>query len=1056
MPPDAVISQGIDWERLSFFLALLCAIVASLIFLLRWYYQSHSPPSETDWPRLRGLLTALGVPPTPRPVDPVRVYCVSLCDFLNGHMSQIGLNRLREDYMPRTFEDTRGRQSFDDDELLEHVQAGNNVYLRGSAGIGKTTTLHRLAIEFSILAIQPSAPVPHPIPVYISCLLFRRSLLTQLGEQERSDVVVRRHIQSLLWSEAQKPFGPTGNRSDLLLQLDERRIILFIDGLDELWPLPKGENQAETELLKLFLEELRDFQDSILSARVSFLLASRASAQDMVLSELGNLQVLEVKPPSAKSAGRFIRSHHPELEASADLVIKLFEQRLGSRPLYLPILCRHWKRLTGGGTGPLEALMAPRISRAVLLELEAMTQIEANVKDGKYHADPKGIHQRLCLQRLAVSVADGQKMDDPLLRLVASERIEATDSSATTAEGKGKESERAAQLQAALCRFLRAPVAPTGDEYSFFHPDFRDYWLADSVREVIDPSRTPDIPSRRDSLKLVFLSERVPEILLEIFAQYEPAARAAIRERFRKAIETSDEIRPATRREATDAAAALTLLNGMLDDAPEFLRTVNGSGKIFQGLKGAGMRLEGMNFENACFRGCNMQGASFRNSRLVGADLDNVDLHGADLRGCDLTKANLKNAGMGCLTPPGKPTDFREAILSESNWFNIRVSLRGNVRYIQGMIMPGDDEIVISSSRGNLRSSPLTTTNALAWTNLTTGHEGDVVDFDIASLPGGKWRVATASTDKTVRIGLWERGAPIIAPTAILKTGHQPPRRVAFSRSHRWLAIGDRNSNLRFHPVDRLEEISRGDGSEARLYTDHSGPVMCLIPGSAGETDMFYSAGYDGRIIRWREPGEGSDTWSSRELLYMENEATGEPDTIRVLALWPSKSSTSALGLFVGGESQVLRYYRLHGVDHLEFKYKLPVEAPIFSIDLVPVPNGTRIALGLANGRVHIYDVPDSPPFALQPVDSFDMGDEDIVRFVAMLEGGHDVLAATWNGIVRRWSCQNRQTVLTDAVPESDWRPEDDHTVLRFGSPNEIDRVVGLSHRYKSYLARLS
>jgi WD40 repeat protein len=967
-------------------------------------------------------------------------YLDDLAELMRKRLQGVQISSIDDDYIPRTVRwadhllrpSHSGASSLAMDDL---VRSGRGFVLRASAGAGKSTSCYVLV---EALARNPRAGTLETavVPVHLDCRKLRARLDAALATLDRPSgdpghaardpatgpAGVAGLIRQTLLEELAKPFrNPGTGFLGLRAAMQAAKTVLVIEGLDEL-VLPVDLGRPVYEIMVEQLDLLALELDPI----PLIVVVTTRIKESEALAPL-RLSVVELEPIRPEQIEAFLRRHHPELVPHAGRIAEIFIDQLGARPLYLRPLLRYWHDLVSR-EGQV------RIDWSLLLDLEVRAQIEDN--KGRCAADRDGTFQRTCLRRLAQrTLTKGRLTHDDVAEIIR----EATNHQPPSL---------ASQLRQVIPLFLREEAgmvdADARSLLQFPHPDVRDYWLADHI--VSSLRERAAAPETSSSLVTMLTIDRVFETVVQCVRRDPPDAQDALRDRLIDLVNSSTREAPDRRTVPTGAAGALSLLARIADLGA--LPNLDCRTKCFQGLNLAGQQLSGVAFDGSSLRDSNLRGAVLSGCSLVGVDLDNAELQGADLSGSDLRSTILKNAGLGTLAEkdgsndlPGMPTNLSDVKLEQSNWFNVRVTFRGYFSFWTAALWPDSTRALLATGRGELWLLNLDAPDAPVPAMISTGHSADIMDFDV--LPGRNL-LATASRDLTVRV--FDILEPLtLRELARIEEFTKPPRNVAFSSSGRWLGVTDRSNNAVFRRVSHLQTGTR---SESVRVSDHTGPILCLSKTSDGPRDVFYTAGYDGRLIRHVENLSGTSPWTASELVSLSaSENPREPDTIRVVTPCSSGPGNAAAGIWIGGESGKLRFFRS---DSRQCQVVRQFDAEIFRLGIER--GGSRIAVGLADGRVHVFKVGSGTRgLKLTPSGTVEMPRRDIVRCVEFIDNDR-LFCVAWAGSVRVWSFRRENFVFGYEYPEAQWEPALDSAVLRVSPPSEVDKIISVSGTFRNYL----
>lgn len=952
--------------------------------------------------------------------------------------------------------------------LADELKGRQGFALFGVPGSGKSISFYLLAKELLASArdrlVSTEGPLddrdgrtdgPAPsalVPVFVEARDVAKEVRDRLAADPSGDA--SDFVGDILREKLLRPYGPPEDVASpeglrtLCAETGTRPVILF-EGFDELVS-PAG---LSTPLTKLVVEQLGRFEAAY---DLAFAISSRHKERD-TLRPLW-LKELELRTLDDGEVAEYVAHRWPDLPVSPCDVAATFREKLDSRPLYLTMLCEYFERAGPDARHP--------DNRVTLLRDCIDGVIKGNLSDLPWDDAEDSGHQRRCLRQLADELSQSSDCTESRIEEIVGAEL-----------GDDCPRDRFTTLVGCLKRFL------VEDEkgFRFFHQVQRDYFLTDLLRLYLETGRGEvDRP--------LMLIHRVPEImeLLVLLIKDSPPRRLAeCRTRLLDGLgpPSANPTPPEPRTRRDEPAAALALLIRLF---PAEDRTdLDCSRRCFQGLAGADQYLGGINLAGSCLRGSDLRGANLDEADLREANLDDVDLRGASLVGADLRGAFLQNAQIGRLDPQwprpferdGEPTDMCGARLDGSDWFNVRVRHDGYFQLWITRTLPDSRHFLISTTRGELWFMGADGGEPVA---IPTGHRNDILGFDylepervpagdIARERGWGW-LATCSRDCSLR---FFRCDPDAHPPRL-----DPPDGIELHRSTSdyftrlklgagWLAVGDRAGHVYFISFEDLARLDdRGtDGTLAvEKHRSHTAPVVCL-EGAAGPSgrDIFYTAGYDGRVcvhselrgrqVRARSGGE--ERWISRELVNLNElhdgrDGTGSEPIIRAVVPW-SPGPGHRGGLWLGDERGCLHFKDLD-TKEIRLLDRRPGEQ-IFSAAVHP--EGRELAVGLASGRVLLYDLVIEGGIRLVPRREILLACGDIIRSVLYLGGGDSLLIVSWAGLVHIWSrAEERFTLAFDPVDRY-WRPEDDRRHLRLGSSEGVAKIRRLSPRYLRYLSLL-
>ncbi len=915
--------------------------------------------------------------------------------------------------------------------IEEILKDGSSFILYDNAGAGKTTYLHMLAK--SLINGDPKKA-----PGYIPILLQARDFITAAEKAlSRSDDLMD-SIRELLGTSILEPFrSGSGEPISLpelrgLIDPSRWRMMLLIDGFDEIvFP------DSKTSLKLLTAEQLLRLIQ-IIGSSLMVCITSRTADYEL-------LRTLDFREISLRGLARdlvseYIEANWPHLSEDREAVAAVFRERLASKPLYLRLLCQYYT--------DSESTVSPHSLNGIeLLRAWIKGQIQENAKSQRW--DYSGEIQIRCLRELAVTLCRRTTIGDSRLLTTCLETL-----AQAARRGRSEVANRHEQLAYLVKNFLvkdkmGSPRSSSAmKRYRFSYRDFRNFLVADDIHSRL---ASPE-PGECDRLLLALEFPDVLGFLKGLYEAESSAARCRVKGRLIELIsEAQIGYIPEDRKELMISSAALSLLIRIAE--PDELGALDCRERCFQGVSGDGQNFRKLDFEKAVLRGSFFRGANLNEANLRGANLDDCDLRGARFRGCDLRGALLQNARLGQLISRseelkkrlGKPTNLIGAKLEGSDWFNIRIILKGFFHFWTSMVLT-EDQILLPTNRGNVLLLDLRTEKREF---LDTGHSADVLDIDLD--PSRRWLV-TASRDNTVKIFSLEIESKtlVFKEDRILRSFPQHPRRVAFSRAGSWLGITDRAGFTYFFRTDSLWA-----DQPPSFSTDlHHGPVMCLEAGTDVEgNDVFFTAGYDGRVFSHTAPEYQGEPWESVELADIQGmtpSEKGNEHTLRALALSPPDPLKPQEGLWLGDESGRLHYVDLETYELDTIELDGP-RKPIFSIALHP--HDERMALGMSNGAVRTYEL--SGDRSLSPASSFQMSCGDIVRSLRYTNDGCHLMAVTWAGLLEIRHTETDRTVFQFDSHDSYWDHKLDKKSILFGKKTGFEQIENLSHRYIEYLKRL-
>lgn len=960
-------------------------------------------------------------------ICPDPTYLRDLGQYVTQRLRSIQIRDIEQDYIPRRLRVTGPAEMEEpgcgEADWQELLSQSRGVVLQAAAGAGKSATC-LVMIQGLLKNSEQGKP---GVPILIECRKLATRVMAQVGQLASPGREVIPVLRATLLGDLGRPFGLSGGSPATVDQLRrasaEFAITICIEGFDEL-----GTTAGRDCALK---ERFVECLDSLLNqwdlSSIKTVISSRAPEAELLA--LFRFPRVELAPLGHQEITAFIQHRYGIDPERAEGMTRVFIERLAGRPLYLGPLVRRFAQIDPG-----------QIDRVALLKAEIEAQLADN--SDRCWRDAAGELQRACLRELALlELRQGSIARGPLR-----ERLQALT----------PEPEVVDQLEQVLPRFLEPEGTdwskPTG--YRFPHFDFRDYWLADwFVATLLSGGATSESERVVEAMSVSNVYAKAAEMLHE----RSPAERSTVREQLIEVIHRDRNVQPDRRRTPTAAAIALGMLVRTEDLG--LLGKVCFRDRCFQGFDGSDQRIEDVCLDGSSLRDSDLRGARFANCSLVGANLDNADLNGTTFENVDLRRAVFKNAGIGRLecASGDRPTRMRGVQLRQSNWFNFRISLSGYFQFWDARLLPpspgtpGDAErarsarLALSTSRGEIWVMDLV--EGAAPRILATGHQADIMDFDFSPERG---LLATASRDRTVRLfsvdPLWQA----LERRGVVDGFAHPPRNVAISHSGDWVTVTDRSNQVLFYPTDQFARMRPSDSS---CRTLHRGPVLCLASLREGGREVFFTSGYDGRVVRHRSSTRPGGDWASEELLHLTLPGNpSEPDTIRVASVQVTEWGT---GLWIGGEGRWLYFLSLgdFGSGDVRTHRLREFEAEIFRLGRAS--DNRTIAVGLANGTIQVLEIDwvEGVP-NLRERETITMPRSDIVRFAEFLDDDR-IVCVSWAGNIRLWSRSQQAFEFEYEFPESDWRPGLDARALQISPASEVDGIVNLSGTFKHYIQQI-
>ena len=211
-----------------------------------------------------------------------------------------------------------------------------------------------------------------------------------------------------------------------------------------------------------------------------------------------------------------------------------------------------------------------------------------------------------------------------------------------------------------------------------------------------------------------------------------------------------------------------------------------------------------------------------------------------------------------------------------------------------------------------------------------------------------------------------------------------------------------------------------------------------------GRNEVFYTAGYDGRILLHAPAGpvDSNTIWGQTPV------ADLSPHIVRSISVWTLGGILQ--GIYAGGESG--NVYFVSPNQQVPPKVVTGISGKIFSIAIDP--SGDLVAVGDAEGLISIGRIARQDPTRFDRIDQFQMPCFDIIRGLQFITDDQ-LFAVSWAGCVRLRSVSGQSFIFSSDVDPQLQNPTLDRNKLQFGDDNEIDKTTGLSPAIRNYFRRL-
>ncbi len=641
------------------------------------------------------------------------------------------------DIIPRFFlEDGRKRRKASPRSLTENR---SSFIIYGPPGSGKSTCLCLLAQELLRQKVKTSDSRTL-LPIYIKAQNINESLKDFITSNRGDKSAVPNFLRQQIWEALFKPWdynleklsNSEADKIDCLDNLiaEEYHLVFIFEGFDEL----VAKYGLDKPLTELFVEQLKALVKILKDSSISFIISSR-NCEKAVLQPL-QLISYEFEKISDTEVNKYLLKNKGWDSSTCNTITKFFINDLDAIPLYLSLLCDYISSLDS----PIDSARLKLVTRESLIHEQVKQQFEHNKnQSSSQFTDPYSSYeniQRKCLRRIAGNLIHQSTLNDHSL----TEIVE------NTLKSEKYPSEDKDDIKRAIQTFL----VNLESKYSFRHFEYRDYWIADAVLEFLLTDHLDWDTDKQDLLRSVLIIPRVLDIFiasLTILKESNTGDLDIIKTKLKNITEKACH-HPPSRNVRSIPAIGLSIIvraKWLKDLKP------NCSNQCFQGLTGAGSDFSGTNFQNATLTESNLCGAILSECNFEGATLDNVKLDGACLQNANLKAANLRNVSMGEYEKD--PTDLSGSELSESNWFNIRIPLKGYLQFWTGRFLsPNDNRIMLSTSSGALRlvGRQSIDPEVISFSGI---HSADLLDFDIS--PQNK-QLVTCSRDGRVLLHLYD------------------------------------------------------------------------------------------------------------------------------------------------------------------------------------------------------------------------------------------------------------------------------------------------------------
>ena len=971
--------------------------------------------------------------------------------------------------------------------------------ITAGAGSGKTTLVYRLLYE---LADADFVHQCEMVPVLANCVT-----LSQLVRAIRLDESCPDN-ETQVWEQAIEKWSnlvilPGVHRAEsdspadrLLRGLANQgfKLLLLVDGLDELDP--SGLSVGETENLLAALHnkcnKIGIPYEMIATTRKS----KEVSDQDerVKAAKRYGMWPVALQPISDEEIKRLAQPSLRQVEgvtgATFACLVKTFRNlSIDSKIVYLRPLVRFFcaqreKAEALDGTISNGELMQGEVDTIIFGISEEIKERCEN--DPRLNTIDLEAELRHLLLKIALVSLDRYNHDSPgslskkeLIRMAALPSIAPV------------EKVSADTIAQRLLSMLSYASLSAGDKNDYYyrlpHNEHRDYLLADGIVRWVCGGRDArlieqwDVNTIADLVCSYAYAEQVKNFLSQRLADLADQVQVTPQEFMAKLVAKMNQDllnrEPDDRNDASPHGAMLSLLLSF-GPPPRGLK-VEARDKCFQGTRVPSLpgnqrvRLPlAEDCQNASFSESDLRRADLSGLDFTGANFDNAQVNGASLINANFAEANLRNIAMG--TASGLPSDLTGARFERADWFNYRFQgLKGYFHFWD--IEPIDIEntsnrfILVSGSRGQILLFDLDG-QTLEPLIVQTSHVDEVMD--ISQHPTERI-IVTTSRDCSVRIyqfpagdiSTWprERAADgtqyvrfieVAKDDSLFGVGNYP-RRAQFSTSGDWLAVIARDPRVAFLRIHRDWTVG-----ERVFGQGHTGPVMCLVAdpepnayyGAQRNADRFFTAGYDGRIAIWLEDSGEQEYrgWQQPNLISDTVRAATKTEIFRSLA-----PNAGLHGLWAGTElNRQLLLFKFTG-DSLRQTQKREFEAGVFSVAIEA--QAALLAVGLSNGRVKVFRRRD----ANSDLDDYNWEaplldvetNGEIVRSLQFIKSGSELLAATWDACLFRFSLDNRTEVSRFEYDMAGWRPREDANQIQFNPADDpLKASQGISSRMQTYL----
>jgi hypothetical protein len=572
----------------------LLAAVSDLLPVVEWYFCSfeHGPRCASIYAAGANPLQTARAQSNRRSSDERQAYLNHQAAILNDRLEQ--MVRGGADRYIRRHVKADPKRGVEEQTLKKRFGEGRSFVLLGGAGAGKSMTFCVMAKEFSE---QPGKESPDSplLPVFVpardlaGCIPGKDAGETPDSCMDMAAGSIRQYLLERLRRPVCHTLDWADPVNDLKSMLDKDRLLLLVEGLDEVvapsgWNSTVSNAEATDSLKKCIVRQLKqlmgDFQDGLI-------LGVSCRFEDAHFLNILPIPAVVFAPINREEAMHYASGWDRPASVTLEAIADVFEERLGSRPLYLALLCSHLATQQGTDSVDLGSLDELR-----LLHLEVEGQL-AKV----YECDPE--LQRRCLRKLAQRHYErGSLLQQDISQAVSD--IVGTGGPDWDALGRAVKN---------------SLTDPKDQQYQFVHLNFRDYWLANGLCSLLganDNGDTQDLSILDATPKATM----VRKLSAGMIVAMDSAGHAAVCRRLAELIRRSPSACSDDRKEGSRAAAALGMLlrvNGYAFIQPDDLVD-----KCFQRLSAEDLNLSGLD----------LSASRLRESMLRGADLIHTPLFG--------------------------------------------------------------------------------------------------------------------------------------------------------------------------------------------------------------------------------------------------------------------------------------------------------------------------------------------------------------------------------------------------------------------------------------------